>query len=69
MAEHTRPNDVTRAEEAAEARQPAGPGPLPTEEEEEEEAADGNQLDPDVAVHEKEMIERGAHQQGEGRLP
>ena len=28
-----------------------------------------NSLDPDVAEHEREMLERGANQKGEGRLP
>ena len=26
-------------------------------------------VDPTVAEHEREMLERGAHQQGEGRVP
>jgi hypothetical protein len=36
---------------------------------EEERLAESNpQLDPDVIAHEEEMIERGAHQEGEGRI-
>jgi hypothetical protein len=67
VPEHTRPSDETRAEEASEARQPADAGRGPTPEE--ERAADSNPPDPDVAAHEREMTERGANQQGEGRLP
>jgi hypothetical protein len=67
MADHTLPSKETRAEEADEARQQAaaGRGPTPTE----EAAADSNEPSPSVAEHEQEMQERGAHQQGEGRLP
>jgi hypothetical protein len=67
MADHTLPNKVTRDEEANEARQSADPGREPTAEE--AAAADSNTLDPSVASHEQEMNERGANQQGEGRLP
>ena len=35
----------------------------------EEAKAEENALDPEVAEHEREMLERGANQQGEGRLP
>jgi hypothetical protein len=35
----------------------------------EEAAAEVRVVDPDVAEHEKEALKRGAHQQGEGRLP
>jgi hypothetical protein len=32
-------------------------------------AAGSRELEPDVAGHEEEMLERGANQKGEGRLP
>jgi hypothetical protein len=67
MADRTNPDSATREEEAREARTPAGAPQQPTPEE--ERAADSNKLDPEVAEHEREMGERGANQQGEGRLP
>ena len=67
MAKHTTPNAQTRDAEAAEALKDHGAGDAATPDE--AEAADGNRLDPGVASHEQEMAERGAHQQGEGRLP
>jgi hypothetical protein len=63
----TRPSPETRAAEREEARQPAGADRAPTPEE--ERLADTHDVDPDAAAHEKEMNERGAKQQGEGRLP
>lgn len=67
MPDQTRPSYATRSEEAAEARRPAGPDREPTAEE--EAAAEANRLEPSVAEHESEMTERGARQQGEGRIP
>ncbi len=67
VADQTRPSDVTRAEEAREARAPADAGRGPTEEE--ARAADGHRPDPRTADHEEEMLRRGADQEGEGRLP
>jgi hypothetical protein len=65
MADHTTPSDVTRAEEAEQASKShdAGRGPTP----EEEAAADGNTVDPATREGYEEMLERGAHQQGEGK--
>jgi hypothetical protein len=63
----TRPSSKTRDAERAEARKTAAADREPTPEE--EKIADALELDPDVAKHEKEMLERGAHQQGEGKLP
>jgi hypothetical protein len=63
----TRPSAETRAAERAEAQQPAGADRAPTGDE--EVRADALELDPDVVAHEEEMLERGAHQQGEGKLP
>ena len=62
----TRPSDATRAEEARDAQVPAGADavdaavPVPD---------DDTAADPEVAEHYEEMIERGATQEGEGRLP
>jgi hypothetical protein len=67
MTAHTQPSKATRDEEARQSQQhhDAGRGPTPHE----EVLADGNSPDPSVAAHEQEMLERGAHQAGEGRLP
>lgn len=67
MNDRTTPNDDTRAAERDEARRSAGADRMPTPEE--EAVADEQELDPEVARHEQEMAERGAHQEGEGRLP
>jgi hypothetical protein len=63
----TRPSAQTRAAERDEARTQNSADRAPTPEE--EERADALELDPKVAEHEKEMMERGANQQGEGKLP
>jgi hypothetical protein len=67
MTEHTQPSQTTREEEANQAQHghDAGRGPTPDE----EMLADESTPDPSVAAHEQEMLERGAHQAGEGRLP
>jgi hypothetical protein len=44
-----------------------GPDRMPTPEE--ERLAEQQELPPGTAEHYKEMAERGAHQQGEGRIP
>jgi len=62
-----RPTDATKAAERAEAEREAGADRMPTEEE--ERVAEGSSIDDDVRDHEKDMAERGAHQQGEGRVP
>jgi hypothetical protein len=67
MADHTVPTKATRDEEAAEAKKGAGADREATPEE--AAIAEGEVLDPDVAAHEREMAQRGAHQKGEGRLP
>lgn len=67
MPENTRPSPTTRDAERAEAEVHAQPDRLPTPEEEAK--AEENELDPEVAEHEREMLERGAEQRGEGRLP
>ena len=63
----TRPNAETRAAERDEARTAAGADRAPTPEE--DRLAETHEVDRDAAEHEKEMNERGANQQGEGKLP
>ena len=62
-----RPNDATRAAERADAQRQSGPDREPTE----DEARDAEQqsIDDEVREHEREMAERGARQEGEGRIP
>jgi hypothetical protein len=66
-ADPTRPSDQTRKTEADDARTPARADREPTPDE--EKAAEGLEVDPEVAEHYEEMAERGANQEGEGRLP
>jgi hypothetical protein len=63
----TRPSRKTRKTEAEEARRAAGADRLPTDDEAKQ--AERHPLDPSVAEHEREMTERGAAQEGEGRIP
>jgi hypothetical protein len=65
--DRTRPSRKTRDEERREANDTAGAGREPTPEE--EAAADRNEPDEAVAEHYEEMTERGASQEGEGRVP
>ncbi len=67
MDERTRPDEDTRAAEREDAETKAGADRMPTTEE--AAIADDLELDPEVAEHEREMAERGAHQEGEGRVP
>jgi hypothetical protein len=67
MTEPTRPTRETRDEERVDAQRSAGADREPTDEE--AAAAEQNELDPEVAEHEREMAERGARQKGEGRVP
>jgi hypothetical protein len=67
MPDTTRPTPSTREAERAEAELQAQPDRMPTPDEEEK--AEENELDPEVSEHEREMLERGADQEGEGRLP
>ena len=66
-AQPERPNDATRAAEREEAKRSSGADRMPTEEEERE--AEDQSIDDDVREHEREMAERGARQEGEGRIP
>ena len=63
----TRPSSETRDAERAEAEAPHDADRAPTPEE--EAVAEQSVLDPDVAEHERDMAERGANQEGEGRIP
>ncbi len=56
----------TKEAERKEAHVEAKPDRMPTPEE--EQRAEQHDVDPDVAEHAKEMAERGAHQEGEGRI-
>jgi hypothetical protein len=62
-----RPSDATKAAERAEADRQAGADRMPTEDE--ERVAEQSSIDDDVREHEQDMAERGARQQGEGRIP
>lgn len=59
-------DEAARAAAADEAVTGADPGPV---DDEDERAAEGLTPSPGVAGHYREMTERGANQQGEGRLP
>ncbi|HUY63769.1 MAG TPA: hypothetical protein VMV14_04560 [Acidimicrobiales bacterium] len=63
----TRPSADTRDAEHAEAQTNHESDRAPTSQE--EAAAEAQEVDSDVAEHEKEMLKRGANQEGEGRLP
>jgi hypothetical protein len=63
----TRPSGETRATEREDAERTAGADREPTAEE--SATAESRSPSPDVAEHEREMAERGANQEGEGRLP
>lgn len=63
----TRPSAKTREAEFADARTKAHADREPTFDE--ERLADSQELDSDVSGHAREMIQRGADQEGEGRLP
>ena len=67
MPDTTRPTPTTREAERAEAEVHAQPDRMPTVDEETK--AEENDLEPEVSEREREMLERGAQQQGEGRLP
>jgi hypothetical protein len=65
------PSEQTRTAEESEAHDAHVPDRAPTPEEEEEaerfEASRSDEERREVAEHEKDMAERGAHQKGEGR--
>jgi hypothetical protein len=61
-----RPSAETREAEHAEAQAKHESDRAPTPD---EEAVAAQEVEPDVAEHEEEMLKRGANQQGEGRVP
>ena len=65
--EPTRPSAETREAEHAEAQAKHESDRAPTPQE--EVVAEAQEVEPDVAEHEEEMLKRGANQQGEGRVP
>lgn len=65
MAEHTKPSNATREEEAREARHSHDAGREATAEE--ASAAEKNKVDEGTREGYEEMLERGAHQKGEGK--
>ena len=67
MDRPTRPSPQTRATEREDAERSAGADRIPTEVE--ERLAEEHDVDEHVAEQAKEMYERGAHEQGEGRIP
>jgi hypothetical protein len=66
--ERTRPNTATRATEADDARVTAHPDAAPAADEERA-AERADDVDAAAARSYKEALERGARQEGEGRLP
>jgi ribosome-binding protein aMBF1 (putative translation factor) len=67
-AKPTRPSSTTREAEAADAQVHAAPDEMPSPEDEEA-AERAPEESPEVAENYREAIERGARQEGEGRLP
>ena len=63
--EPTRPSAETREAEHADAQAQHQSDRAPTPG---EEAVAAEEVEPDVAAHEEEMLKRGANQQGEGRV-
>lgn len=71
--ERTRPDRETRAAERDEAELPASAGAEPSDDESAAAEAAARALDAEqraaVGEHYREMTGRGAHQDGEGRVP
>jgi hypothetical protein len=66
MTEHTKPTQETREADRAAMDAPHGADQELTPEL--EEAAERNSVSPETAEHYQEMTERGANQEGEGRI-
>ena len=66
MADHTTPSGLTRAAERAQGGKAHVAGRGPTDDE--ARAAASITPGPAVAEHTQEMLSRGAHQKGEGRI-
>lgn len=64
----SRPSEATREAEAAEARAPHEPDDMPTTDDEAA-AERAGEATPEARAAYREAIERGARQEGEGRLP
>jgi hypothetical protein len=67
LVQPTRPSAETRDAGRVEAQAKYESDRAPTPEE--DAAVEAQVMDPDVAEHEREMLKRGANQEGEGRLP
>ena len=67
-AKPTRPSGTTKQAEEADAQVHAAPDDMPTPDEDAA-AERADEIDSDVEKSYGDAIERGAHQQGEGRLP
>ena len=65
--QRTRPSDKTRTTEEEDALVRAHADEMPTSDE--EAAAERAEPDANVAAEYKEALDRGANQQGEGRIP
>lgn len=66
MTDQERPSKNTRAAEEEDAAVKPGADRMPTEEE--AKLAEQHEVDRDVAEHAEDMYERGAKQEGEGRI-
>ena len=66
MTEQTKPNAQTRQADQADAHAEHGAPEIPTPEE--ERAAEQNTVSPEVKENYQEATERGANQEGEGRI-
>lgn len=66
MTEQTKPNEQTRQAAQADAQAEHGANETPTPEE--EQAAEKNTVSPEVKESYQEATERGASQEGEGRI-
>jgi hypothetical protein len=65
--ERTTPDARTKDAERAEAQTATSVDREPTKDEADK--AETHAVEPDVREHAEEMYEKGAHQQGEGRVP
>ena len=67
MTEHTRPDEQTKQADRAAVDAPHGADEEPTAEE--ERRAEQARMSPETPEHYEEMAEKGAAQEGEGRIP
>jgi hypothetical protein len=66
MTDHTKPSEATREADRAALQAEHDAPQTPTAEE--AAAAEQNTVSPETGEHYREMVERGAHQEGEGRI-